>query len=194
MKQQIFSDPFVVLDTETTGVYNHDQLLELAAVCVDEWGEIRSRFSTLIKPDRPVDPKSKAMRVNKINVDDLERAPSWDTVRIYFDSWIREIPTQKGEVICTAFNQSFDKRMLDNYNFSLHWGMCSRTASNRCMKKAQMQPKNKNGRNRAPSLEEACAFFEIPYPKNAHRALADAEVTAKVAIQAFLSLQKTDAL
>lgn len=194
MKQQVFSAPFVVLDTETTGVYNHDQLLELAAVCIDEWGQVRSRFSTLIKPNRPVDPNSKAMRVNKISVEDLALAPSWETVRIYFDSWVRKIPTNDGEVICTAFNQSFDKRMLDNYNFSLNWGMCVRTASNRCMKQVKQQPKNKNGRNRAPSLEEACDFFQIPYPKNAHRALADAEVTAKVAIESFLFLQRAGAL
>ena len=185
---QFFSSPFVVLDTETTGLYNHDQLLELGAVCVDEWGHIRSKFSTLIKPSRPVDPKCKALRVNQISLSDLDKAPSWETVQVYFDAWLRAIPTKDGEVVCTAFNSSFDKRMLENHNFSLNWGLCVRTASNRCMRKMNQQPKNKNGKNRAPSLEEACNFFQIPYPKNAHRALADAEVTAKVAIQAFLNL------
>ena len=185
---QFFSSPFVVLDTETTGLYNHDQLLELGAVCIDEWGQIRSKFSTLIKPSRPVDPTCKALRVNQISLTDLDKAPSWETVQVYFDSWLRQIPAKDGEVVCTAFNSSFDKRMLENHNFSLNWGLCVRTATNRCMKKINQQPKNKNGNNRAPSLQEACAFFQIPYPKNAHRALADAEVTAKVAIQAYLRL------
>ena len=185
---QFFSSPFVVLDTETTGLYNHDQLVELGAVCVDEWGQVRSKFSTLIKPSRPVDPNCKALRVNKISLVELEKAPSWETVQVYFDAWLRQIPTEDGEVVCTAFNSSFDKRMLENHNFSLNWGLCVRTATNRCMKTRNQQPKNKNGKNRAPSLQEACSFFQIPYPENAHRALADAEVTAKVAIQAFLDL------
>ena len=185
---QFFSSPFVVLDTETTGLYNHDQLVELGAVCIDEWGQVRSKFSTLIKPSRPVDPNCKALRVNKISMEELDKAPSWETVHVYFDAWLRQIPTKDGEVVCTAFNSSFDKRMLENHNFSLNWGLCVRTATNRCMKKSNQQPKNKNGRNRAPSLQEACSFFQLPYPENAHRALADAEVTAQVAIKAFLSL------
>ena len=88
MSTQIFSDPFVVLDTETTGVYNNAQLLEIAAVCIDEWGNVRTRFSSLIKPERPVDPNSKAMQVNQISVEELERAPDWDTVRFHFDKWL----------------------------------------------------------------------------------------------------------
>ena len=185
MDKKLFSDPFVVLDTETTGVYNNAQLIELAAVCVDEWGRIRSRFSSLIKPAKPVSPKNKALEVNKITLADLETAPTWEVVSSHFDRWLRAIPTRHGEVVCTAFNSSFDRRMLDNHHFSLRWGACIRTLSNKCMKVKNQQPKDKDGKNRAPSLEEACIFFSIPYPQNAHRALADAEVTALVALKAY---------
>ena len=185
MLKKLFSDPFVVLDTETTGVYNDSDLIELAAVCVDERGRIRSRFSTLINPPKPVDPKLKALQVNNISLQDLKGAPSWEIVAPHFEGWLRAIPTTQGEVICTAFNSAFDRRMLDNHHFSLRWGKCIRSMSNECMKAQNQQPKDKDGKNRAPSLQEACAFFDIPYPENAHRALADAEVTAQVAIKAY---------
>ena len=191
MHNQIFGNPIVVLDTETDGLHNGAQILELAAVCLDEWGRVRSRFSSLIKPSKPIDPNCRALLVNNISMSDLEKAPRWGTVQLHFDSWLRSIPCRNGEVISTAFNSSFDKRMLENHGFSLQWGMCIRSMTNKCMKAQNRQPKTANGRNKAPSLEEACNFFDIPYPCNAHRALVDAEVTAKVAISAF---QKIHAL
>ena len=183
--KQIFSEPLVILDTETDGVFNSAQLLEIAAVCIDEWGRVRSRFSSLVKPNTSIDPYCEALKVNKIQIEDLEKAPPWETVQFYFDAWLHEIPTLNGEVISTAFNSAFDKRVLEKRGFSLNWGMCIRTMTNNCMKAQQKQPKDINGKNKAPTLEEACHFFQIPYPKNAHRALADAEVSAKVAIAAF---------
>jgi len=185
MELQLFSEPFVVLDTETSGVYNHSQLLEIAAVCVDEWGRIRSRFSSLVKPKRALSAKNEALAVNNIRIEDLEKAPEWDTVQMYFDSWLRRIPTKSAEVISTAFNAPFDKRILDLHGFSLNWGICVRKMSNICMKAKEQQPLNSKGVRRAPSLAEACQFFNIPYPSDAHRALVDAEVTAKVAIAAY---------
>ena len=185
MSVQFFSEPFVVLDTETSGVYNSSQLLEIAAVCVDEWGRIRSRFSSLVRPQKTLSANCEALAVNKIRLEDLNSAPQWDTVRVYFDAWLRAIPTKSAEVISTAFNAPFDKRILDRHGFSLNWGTCVRKMSNQCMKAQNKQPLNIKGVRRAPSLEEACVFFQIPYPKDAHRALADAEVTAKVALAAY---------
>ena len=193
MLKKLFSDPFVVLDTETTGVYNSSDLIELAAVCVDEWGRIRSRFTSLIRPPKPVPEGNKALKVNQISLEELEQAPSWETVSSHFEQWLNAIPTTQGEVICTAFNSAFDRRMLDNHHFSLRWGKCIRSMSNECMKAKQQQVKDKDGKNRAPSLQEACKFFSITYPEDAHRALADAEVTAMVAIKAYKeqNLQKS---
>ena len=185
MSVQIFSEPFVVLDTETSGIYNSSQLLEVAAVCIDEWGRIRSRFSSLVRPTRAISADCEALAVNNISLEALDKAPHWDTVRVYFDAWLRAIPTKSAEVVSTAFNAPFDKRVLDRYGFSLNWGTCVRKMSNECMKAANNQPLNKNGVRRAPSLEEACIFFNISYPQNAHRALIDAEVTAKVALKAY---------
>lgn len=190
MQKQIFGDPIVILDTETDGLYNDAQILELAAVCLDEWGRVRSRFSSLVRPKKPVHPSCKALTVNNISLSDLAEAPDWETVQLYFDSWLRSIPCRNGEVISTAFNNTFDKRMLENHGFSLQWGMCIRSMTNKCMKAQNKQPKNAKGNNKAPSLEEACNYFQIPYPHNAHRALVDAEVTAKVAISAFQKIQE----
>jgi DNA polymerase III epsilon subunit-like protein len=56
--------------------------------------------------------------------------------------------------------------------------------TNDVMKYHNAQPRSRNGRAKAPSLQEACLFFDINYPDNAHRALIDAKITAKVAIKA----------
>ena len=50
MMQQIFYDPVVILDTETTGRSNSAEVIEIGAVCVDEFGRMRSKFSSLIQP------------------------------------------------------------------------------------------------------------------------------------------------
>ena len=75
--------------------------------------------------------------------------------------------------------------MLSTLGIHLRWGTCIRTMTNQVMKAQGKQPRNVNGRPRAPSLKEACAFFDIHYPEDGHRALVDAEITAKVAIQAY---------
>ena len=42
-----------------------------------------------------------------------------------------------------------------------------------------------NGQAKAPSLKDACHFFGVEYPENAHRALEDARVSALIATKSF---------
>ena len=182
---KLFSDPIIVLDTETTGFFHDSEVIEIGAVCIDEWGRERTTFSSLIRPNR-IDGRAKqALKINKINPNSLRTAPSPETIMDCFTQWIERIPTSNGPVMCTAFNVPFDKRMLEKMGIHLRWGECIRTMTNNLMKKTGQQPRDVKGKAKAPSLEEACAYFSIPYPHDAHRALSDAKVSAQVAIEAI---------
>ena len=182
MIQQIFYDPVVVLDTETTGRSNSAEVIEIGAVSLDEFGRMRSKFSSLIKPTMINSQAREALEINKISEDDLNKAPAANVVKEMFWSWYNDIPAQNDRPLCLAFNVSFDKRMMDNFGIKLPWGRCLSNITHIIAKDAGAVFLNRNNVPKVPNLEEACSFFELEYPENAHRALADAEVTAQIAI------------
>lgn len=49
-------DRFVVVDVETTGVYDTDKIVEVAAVTVSPNGRIVDEWDTLVNPERDVGP------------------------------------------------------------------------------------------------------------------------------------------
>ena len=183
MMQQIFYDPVVVLDTETTGRSNSAEVIEIGAVCLDEYGRIRSQFSSLIKPSIINAKSREALAINKIPEEDLNQAPAPSLVKEMFWEWYNDIPTHsKDRPLCLAFNVSFDKRMMDNFGIKLPWGRCLSNITHMIAKDAGAVFLNKANVPKVPNLEEACSFFELTYPENAHRAIADAEVTAQIAV------------
>ena len=182
---KLFSDPIIIIDTETTGFFHEAEVIEIGAVCIDEWGRERTTFSSLIKPNKLDRRATQALKINNIDPQALQTAPSPQTIADCFAQWAERIPTRNGPVMCTAFNVAFDKRMLEKMGIHLRWGDCIRTLTNNLMKRTGQQPTNVKGKAKAPSLEEACSFFSIPYPHNSHRALIDAKVSAKVAIEAI---------
>ena len=187
---QLLTDPIVVLDTESTGFHLTAEVIELGAVCIDEWGRKRSAFSSLVKPLKLDHRARSAMQVNKIPPSALERAPSPKQVQVAFKKWLDAIPTRDGPAVCTAFNLSFDRRMLSYMGVNPRWGKCVRSLTNELMRNEGVQPKGADGKAKSPSLAEACRYLGVAYPKNAHRALADAEVTALVALRAFSKANK----
>jgi DNA polymerase III epsilon subunit-like protein len=182
MMQQIFYDPIVVLDTETTGRSNAAEVIEIGGVCLDEYGRVRSTFSSLIKPTVINAKAREALAINKIPEEDLNKAPSPNIVKEMFWSWYNEIPIQNDRPLCLAYNVSFDKRMMDNFGIKLPWGRCLSNITHMIAKDAGAVFLNKVNVPKVPNLEEACSFFELIYPEDAHRALADAEVTAQIAV------------
>ena len=180
--KQIFEDPIVVIDTETTGRSNQAEVVEIGAICLDEYGRIRSKFSSLIRPTVINATAREALAINKIPEEALQKAPFPSVVKEMFLSWYNDIPTQYDRPLCLAFNVSFDKRMLDNFGLRLRWGRCLSDITHLITKDAGAIFLNKAYIPKTPNLEEACSFFELTYPENAHRAIADAEVTAQIAI------------
>ncbi|MCT4786191.1 exonuclease domain-containing protein, partial [Exiguobacterium aestuarii] len=69
-------DTYVIVDIETTGhsVKSGDELIEFAAVVVQA-GEVIERYSTLIRPGRPIPPF--ITQLTTISDDDVSDAPTF---------------------------------------------------------------------------------------------------------------------
>ncbi len=91
---------WVVLDTETTGLYDDDQIIDIAII--SRHGS--TMVDTLIKPTCPI--SSGAARVHKITEEMLENAPSF--VEVYEE--IKRAIEGKTVII---YNAEFDKKKLD---------------------------------------------------------------------------------
>lgn len=176
----LFPDPIIVLDTETTGTSNYAEIIELGAVCLNQYGQEVSSFSCLIQPKDMGPHISKALSINKITRESLLKAQPWSVVRPHFVQWVNSIPCKQGAPINIAYNAPFDKRMLENHGVYLRWGQCAKQRSYQIMKAHNAAPRNKNGGLKQPNLAEACTYFGVPLPENAHRALDDARATAKL--------------
>jgi len=181
-----FTHPIVIVDVETTGFGPTSEVIEIGAVCLDEYGRIRTEFGALIQNKNTLDGAAyKAMRINKISKEQLDRADSLEQVRERFISWWNAIPQENG-IKAVAFNQSFDSRRLNEIGIQLPWGECLMKMTKYIMTQQGKQPLNKNGhRKSSVSLKEACGFFGLEYPENAHRALEDCRATALVACKAI---------
>jgi DNA polymerase III epsilon subunit family exonuclease len=159
------SGPFAVVDVETTGLDPRtDRIVEVAVVGCDGRGEIVSEWSSLVQPERDPGPTG----VHGITADDLAAAPRFAEVADALGSRL------VGHVV-TAHNLAFDARFLHE-----EWaragverprlpGLCTLTLSR------DLHPDRADGY----SLAACAAAAGIDQP-DAHRALADARVTASL--------------
>ena len=181
---KIFTEPVVILDTETTGFHQTAELIEIGAVCIDEWGRERTSFSALIRPQILDDWRvEKALTVSKISKQALLKAESLENIRMLFMNWMESLPTTSPK--CVAFNTNFDKRMLDRAGIHLSWGYCLLKMTKELMTQRGFVIRGPNGKAKAPSLEDACNYFGVEYPENAHRALEDARISSVIATKVF---------
>ena len=86
--------------------------------------------------------------------------------------------SDKTNILVCASKSHVVKRMLENHGIFLRWGQCAKQRSYQIMKANHAAPRNKNGGLKQPNLAEACNYFDVPLPDNAHRALDDARATA----------------
>ncbi|MFC3193207.1 exonuclease domain-containing protein [Marinicella sediminis] len=87
------------MDTETTGIDKHDQIIEIAIL--DEEGNIL--LDSLVKPTVKVTPNARA--VHGISNRDLKNAPGWAEV------YEKYLSITEGKTIL-AYNSKFDKRLM----------------------------------------------------------------------------------
>ncbi len=145
-----FPTKVAVVDTETTGLYKTDRIVELAIVILDSaTGEIVDEFETLMNPGRDIGPT----RVHGITPSMVAAAPLFEEIE-------HEVAERLNGYILSAHNLAFDQRMLTSeFNrtgtiFEPGKGLCT-------LQLSKMR------------LDLACQAYGIPL-KSAHRALDDA--------------------
>lgn len=149
------ADRFVVVDTETTGVYPSDRIVELAIVTVSLDGKILEVFDTLINPCRDVS----CSHIHGITASMVRDAPTFDEVA-------GDVAVRLHGACFVAHNLPFDRRMLVNEFDKLG---------------EQLVVVNGIDTYEASGcrLPEACSQFGISLAGQ-HRALADAMAAAEL--------------
>ena len=153
--RQVLQNEPLFLDTETTGLGNMDEIVEIAVV--DKGGKVL--VDTLVKPSRPI--PGDVIKIHGITNEMVQKAPAWPIL------WSQIRYLLVGRII-VAYNSKFDMRMMEQSHrlYRLSW-------------KENIQDVDLlglysqfRGTSRFFSLDEAGRLSGISLP-NAHRSLAD---------------------
>ncbi|QQS38152.1 MAG: 3'-5' exoribonuclease [Ignavibacteriales bacterium] len=168
---------FAVVDVETTGLNaRYNNIIEIGIVKVSNQ-KITGKYQSLINPAKNI--PYFITQMTGISDDDVYNAPMFDEVA-------EEIKEFIGASILTAHNFSFDysflKREFENAGVEplSNPQLCTLKIARR------MYPML-----RSKSLGSVCSHLNVKN-KNAHRALDDAEVTAKILIKMIKELKKSE--
>ena len=93
---------YAVLDTETTGLYNSDRVIEIAILVLDDRGQVLDEWDTLLDPGRDVGP----VDIHGVTATMVASAPTFEEVR-----WA--IAERLDGAVLVGHNLRFDQRMLD---------------------------------------------------------------------------------
>jgi DNA polymerase-3 subunit epsilon len=178
--QEILNLQPVVLDTETTGLGNYDEIIEIALV--DHEGKVI--YESLVRPTIEIPPDS--TRINRITNEMVKTAPSWQEV------WnqVQPLIYRKRVVI---YNAEFDVRLMQQTHriARIAW---SNSFTPVCLMKlfaAYLGEWNSYKQDfRFVTLEKAGALSGIKLP-NSHRA-ADDTLLAYALLKHLASLNEAE--
>lgn len=178
-----WNNPLIVFDLETTDCDIH-KIIEIGAVALhpatlEKLGE----FTSVANP-APYPVSDFVLDLTKIPLEEIEQAASWPTVAKEFEGWAREV-TGKDPKNCrlVAWGSYFDSICLRNEyvrnNLPYAWsGTCV------CAKSASLIWCSLAGKRTdklsVSLMAETHLGLSLPVSGNYHRALYDAEVTAKI--------------
>lgn len=153
------------LDTETTGLLDHDQIIELAIS--DRAGRIL--FESRFKPTVEIDPG--AYDAHGITIEELDNAPSWA-------QHLEEITTLLSGKPLIIFNADFDTRLLEQTctAFSLDTAWIN-TLSTWCAMYLAADAYGATNRYGTISLNDAACMAGVKWKGSAHSAAADTLAT-----------------
>ena len=149
------ADRFVIVDTETTGLYNADRVVEIAIFTLSLEGDLLEVFETLINPTRDVS----ATHIHGITATMVKDAPTFEEIA-------GDIAVRLHGACFVAHNVPFDRRMLQNEY---------RRVGNELVVVSSVDTYVASG----CQLTDACGRYGIGID-GAHRASADAWATAQL--------------
>ena len=164
---------YAVVDVETTGFSpTSDRVVEVACVVIQD-GRVERRWSSLVDPERPI--PWRASEIHGITDDDVAQAPSFAEVE-------RELIALCAGATVVAHNASFDLGFLTALRAQPH--LCTLALARRAFPHA---PNHKN-----QTLRRYLEVDRDPMLRGleAHRALADALVTAAILLRCLARLAR----
>ena len=163
----------IYADVETTGFSSEaDQIVEVGLSVIHDAQEIGSFSSLVFASEEAIAAGEEALKANGIDPDLLRDAPPRDQVAEEMWNFLRPILVAFPDLSFHSFNVGFDRRFLAHNPWSIpreRWGECVMDASMRAM-----------GLSRFPRLGDAIEFFKLKFEGEAHRALPDARMAARV--------------
>ena len=168
----IFNEKFAVVDLETTGLNDGhngkkaDSIIEIGAVKIDG-GKITDKYSTFVACDEPI--PEEITRLTGITQNDLTGAPTVKEVIKRFYEFSRDC-------IIVGHNILFD------YGFIRYYGkQYGYEFNNNIIDTFLLSREKLNGNVENYKLATVAKHFGINF--NPHRALVDAEVSAKILLE-----------
>lgn len=165
-----FSAPLIVLDTETTGFPSDrwSRVIEIAAVRLDEYGEIVNSFSRVVRPDILDGRADKALEINRISREEIAAADPTEQVAEAFEAWA-------GDYWTTAYNVAWASCVMERAMADMGPAGVLRDANRNHPRYSPDRPWL------WPSLKAAAEFYQVPQTEPAHRATSDALTAAHIA-------------
>jgi len=160
-------DKFTVIDLETTGPINEQNyVIDIGIVLVED-GRITRSFQSLVRPPVPIPPS--ITRLTGLKDEDLTGAPVFSEISDEVESFFKD-------AVFTAHNAPFDYGFLSMEYIRLgrrftHPVLCTKDLTHRALPEL---PKL--------GLDALMEHFKITADER-HRALPDAEITAKVLLE-----------
>ncbi len=163
LARQILEMRPLYLDTETTGLDQSAEIVEIAVLDSDG----SPLFQSLVRPTQPIPPE--AMRIHGINDEMVRAAPPWIIV------WQSLRPLLNNRLVA-VYNAEFDLRMMQQ-SHSRYRQPWRERITHHCIMKLYAEFRGESNRQRSAfrfhSLEDAGRQLGIPLP-NSHRAVDDA--------------------
>lgn len=168
-----WSCPYVILDTETTGLRpGTDQIIQLSAIRFGTDGHPEQAFSTYLNPGCPI--PTRAMKINKITNRMVADAPTAEQVKARFIDFCSGL-------LIVGYNTAFDLKFL-RYTFGDDFYNRDHLDAMVLARKYVNAPDYK--------LETVARFIDFCPQGIFHNALSDCEATA--AVLAYISQKNVD--
>ena len=163
----MFIKHFIVLDTETTGLGNLDEIIELGIIDNNGNTLYESTFNTnnIITEE--------AQKVNHITYEELSSSP------LFCDEW-EKIKNIIGNNIVVGHNISFDQRLLSQtlYKYHLEDFKFRKTIDTYTMAKKKLKNGRLNMNIKSYSLNNLAKLFDLK--EEEHRAVSDCLLTLEL--------------